>query len=433
MSRIDDIKNLIEKHHRNLQKLKEQKAAFGLHTPPYILIEIEDAEAKIRHLEVQLSEQQIELDESSDGPQTTKSRKARPFSSILVQTQIILVAVVTIFAAGILAIVFGNIQVRRTPTLATEFATPTDITVAFQNDIERPRIKICLTDSNGNMKDGQVNISSIPSEIEISISTNGGCVDIESFQKGVSGLLVVTTNGFQTYEEQINIVEDDVIQIELENAPTSSPIDTPTPRLPEAIVIAADGINLRSGPGTQHEIIALLPNNTRVDVLRRVVGKNDWIKVRADLASDETIEGYVSTEAASIKINVNLENIPLIYEYGPRLLEPLPFESRVLNYPTGETIRFAWEDYPLKDNQYYSLVVVRDDVTDEQACIHVQTKEPETFLALDCPPGAYHWSVGIAANLSAGSNLEWREDLEFSQRSPFGIDVAHPSDDSKNN
>lgn len=55
MSDKDDVKALILKHNRVLQKLKEQQASFGLHTPPYILVEIDDTEVKILELETELA------------------------------------------------------------------------------------------------------------------------------------------------------------------------------------------------------------------------------------------------------------------------------------------------------------------------------------------------------------------------------------------
>jgi tetratricopeptide (TPR) repeat protein len=56
VSRRDDTKRLIGIHYRYLQKLKEQKATLGIHTPPNILIEIEDKEAEIESLQVALGE-----------------------------------------------------------------------------------------------------------------------------------------------------------------------------------------------------------------------------------------------------------------------------------------------------------------------------------------------------------------------------------------
>jgi hypothetical protein len=55
MSDQDNIKKLIEIHQRRLQKLKEQQGQFGVHTPPYITTEIEDAEAEIERLRKELA------------------------------------------------------------------------------------------------------------------------------------------------------------------------------------------------------------------------------------------------------------------------------------------------------------------------------------------------------------------------------------------
>ena len=49
----DDLQNLIYHQQRRLQKLQEQQAKMGLHTPPYILIEIEDTEQEITRLQGQ--------------------------------------------------------------------------------------------------------------------------------------------------------------------------------------------------------------------------------------------------------------------------------------------------------------------------------------------------------------------------------------------
>jgi hypothetical protein len=43
----NDTRSLLSYHSRRLQKLKEQKACMGINTPPEVLIEIEDIEAKI--------------------------------------------------------------------------------------------------------------------------------------------------------------------------------------------------------------------------------------------------------------------------------------------------------------------------------------------------------------------------------------------------
>lgn len=54
MSRKDDIKKLMVNHERRLQRLKEQQASLGVHTPPHILNEIEDIITAIEELQTDL-------------------------------------------------------------------------------------------------------------------------------------------------------------------------------------------------------------------------------------------------------------------------------------------------------------------------------------------------------------------------------------------
>lgn len=83
MSRLDDLKKLLGEHERHLQKLREQEAKLGVHTPPYILTEIEDREAALETLQAELAAlEQIDIDlapppAASAGP-STLSRAGHP-------------------------------------------------------------------------------------------------------------------------------------------------------------------------------------------------------------------------------------------------------------------------------------------------------------------------------------------------------------------
>ena len=70
MSRQDDLRRLISKHQRHLQKLKEQQASFGLHTPAYMLTEIEDTEAEIENLQAQLVDLEGRVEETEINAQS---------------------------------------------------------------------------------------------------------------------------------------------------------------------------------------------------------------------------------------------------------------------------------------------------------------------------------------------------------------------------
>jgi hypothetical protein len=57
MSRQDDLKKLIAEHSRHLQILKEQEAEYGLlNVPTHIVTQIQDREAEIEKLRVELAE-----------------------------------------------------------------------------------------------------------------------------------------------------------------------------------------------------------------------------------------------------------------------------------------------------------------------------------------------------------------------------------------
>lgn len=233
--------------------------------------------------------------------------------------------------------------------------------------------------------------------------------------------------------------------------PTLTPTPSATPSIPSnAVVTAANGIELLCGPGTKpnstdkYDLITIVPQGTALDVLRRVFGKDDWIKVgvkrdsidivnvncpgRTSIFSEsgDRVEGWVPLGV--IKINVEkLSNAPPMYEFGPHLLNPEPFAQRALD----ETVTFTWQDYgPLAEHQIYSLLLVRDDLPDEQSCYHWQTTVPEISFKpkdYDCTPGDYHWRVGLATDLSKGVGDEriWQDDSEFDERSPIGIGQPH--------
>ncbi|MCL4295188.1 MAG: hypothetical protein KJ077_05650 [Anaerolineae bacterium] len=203
-----------------------------------------------------------------------------------------------------------------------------------------------------------------------------------------------------------------------------------------------NGLELLCGPGTRYDLITVIPQGTPLEILRRVIGKDDWIKVgvkrdSVDIAnvncsgrtsifseSGDNVEGWVPLGA--IQVNVDLTNISPMYEFGPHLLVPEPFASRAFD----ESVTFTWQDYgPLAENQIYSLLLVRDDLSDDQSCYHWQTDVPEISFKpedFDCTAGDYHWRVGLATNLDPqGAEPVWRDDSEFDERNPIGIGTIH--------
>jgi uncharacterized protein YraI len=206
---------------------------------------------------------------------------------------------------------------------------------------------------------------------------------------------------------------------------------------PRAVVVAENGLNLRSGPGINYDVISYLSTDTVLEIWGRDASKR-WIQVSP---VDSLTTGWVS--ANYVAIETNLTSIPVVevpplpspsptytptsaveykYESGPRLFEPRPFAS----VPIGEAVRFSWEEFPLDEYEYYSIRVLRDDFAPENACIHFQTRDPEVILELNCPAGAYTWSVAIALDLSEGNRLEWQENSRKNELNPLGIGMPHP-------
>ncbi len=216
---------------------------------------------------------------------------------------------------------------------------------------------------------------------------------------------------------------------------------------PEAVVISANGLELRDGPGTDdsYHPITTLPKGTALTVLRPVVNKPDWIKVLANLESTRIVTGYVITAPESIQINVDLADIPPIFEYGPHLIDPKPFEQRANDH----FITFKWENKGLQEGQCYSLIIYRTDLSPGEACFHYQYEEmPGEEAVVDvspikhsCTPGEYYWGVGIATpklDTSVGpcegvpwGAENWRDDSERDERNIIGLSVVprdKPSD-----
>jgi hypothetical protein len=81
MARRDDLQKLIQTHQRRLQKLKEQQAVQGINVEPHIVIEIEDIEAELDKLQVELAGlpgEELEL----PAPAEDNRRRSRRLRSI---------------------------------------------------------------------------------------------------------------------------------------------------------------------------------------------------------------------------------------------------------------------------------------------------------------------------------------------------------------
>ena len=233
-------------------------------------------------------------------------------------------------------------------------------------------------------------------------------------------------------------VDLDIIPVKDDEPPLLPATAVPTPDDPEApeAVVAGGIVPLRSGPGDSYDPILTLPDGTALVVLRRVYNKDNWIKVAVNPGSLERIEGYVNIASGLIRLNVPLGDIPLIYEFGPKLYEP---KQGTVYSPEDIVWWFTWERFDLKPDQYYSFRLIPDFGLEAIPCIHTQIQNPggqtqninpEVHINPadhNCQRGAYYWTVVIASDLSGGNKSKWREDSEFNHKNYFGIGMPHPN------
>ncbi len=90
--------------------------------------------------------------------------------------------------------------------------------------------------------------------------------------------------------------------------PTATPV-TPTPTVPgKPSLTTLTDLNVRAGPGTNYDLLGLLPANVTVEV----IGRNDngeWWQIRFNPASDGI--GWVSADPA-FSTTSNVNNVPLV-------------------------------------------------------------------------------------------------------------------------
>jgi hypothetical protein len=82
---------------------------------------------------------------------------------------------------------------------------------------------------------------------------------------------------------------------------------TPTPA-PDAAVVSAYGLNLRSGPGIDYDLVGSLRNGEALNIQGRTIN-NRWIKI---ISVNRGIQGWVSALPEYVQINVDWIDIPVV-------------------------------------------------------------------------------------------------------------------------
>jgi uncharacterized protein YraI len=318
--------------------------------------------------------------------------------------------------------------------------TPSPSTATFTPVPPTPTPEAVVVAVNGlNLRSGPGTIYNVIGSLK-----KGDILDIQGRNAAGDWIQVVPAGSNE--EGWVSAKPQYVEIMDLDTFPVVEAPNLPSPAIsPDAVVMAPGSVVLlRSYPGDDYGVIHTLPDGTALQVLRRVYNKDNWIKVAVNPGSEERIEGYVTTASGLIKVNVDLNDVPPIYEFGPTLLKPEPSVQRALEEP----ITFKWQDYGvLEEHQYYSLILYRDDLSEKDACYHDQYKVPEALIKPEdydgCTPGVYYWGVGIATKilgedgkpmLGEDGRLIWRDDSERDHRRVIGLSVpppeSHAGDDS---
>lgn len=204
---------------------------------------------------------------------------------------------------------------------------------------------------------------------------------------------------------------------------------TPVPGGPTAIVTAPDGVNIRSGPGTEYDIIGIMPQNTQAPIVGRSADGQWWV---LNIPAAPNSQGWVS---ASYVRAENADNAPVILPPGapaptatPTPVPPVEtpvvtilFDADSKNINEGDctTLRWkvenvrevyvypvgaAWEDYPQAgagseevcpaSTTVYEMRVVLQDNTVQLSQVTVEVKAGN-------PLAVTSWSL-VSMNVNQG-------------------------------
>jgi len=145
------------------------------------------------------------------------------------------------------------------------------------------------------------------------------------------------------------IVSTVPIPVEPTDAP-EQPIPTPEPGDPTGVVIAPDGVNVRTGPGTAYQVIGMVPFGTSGEIIGKSAD-GAWWAALAPNAPNGT--GWVS---ASFVEGTDVDDVPVLPA------PPLPTATAV---PTPEPSIAFWADSTVIDQG--QCTTLRWDVQNIQA------------------------------------------------------------------
>lgn len=190
---------------------------------------------------------------------------------------------------------------------------------------------------------------------------------------------------------------------------TSIPTETPTTiPISDAVVIASNGLNLRSGPGTDYDIIDFLKKDDTLSIQGRIAD-NGWIQVVSD---NRSVSGWVSASSELVQINLNLNDVSIIspsptpiptatptFTVTPAFVSssyppPIPIkpDNGSGSYGTFPPLTWTW-DGELADDEYFEVRIWHESITDYHPALGWVKEPPFDFNISQERPGKYYWTV----------------------------------------
>ncbi|MCB9104543.1 MAG: SH3 domain-containing protein [Anaerolineales bacterium] len=200
---------------------------------------------------------------------------------------------------------------------------------------------------------------------------------------------------------------------------TDAPIPTSTAPIiptPDAVVIASNGLNLRSGPGTDYDIVNFLKKGDSLSIQGRTEDSG-WIQVRAD---NRTASGWVSASSQYIQFNTDKNNILIVAPPTPPIstitlaptATPIPTSTSYSvpiptapdngsgSYGTFPPLTWTW-DGTLADDEYFEVRIWHESITDYHPALGWVKVPPFDFNISQERSGKYFWTVTVVKGQNA--------------------------------
>lgn len=116
-------------------------------------------------------------------------------------------------------------------------------------------------------------------------------------------------------------------------------VPAPAPGAPAVTVTAADGVNVRSGPGTDYDVVGLMPYGTQAPVVGRSQDGGWWV---VSVPVTRNNQGWVAAEYVEA---ANAQDVPVIMPPGdvPQPGPVIAFSAEPTTIQSGQCTTLQWQ------------------------------------------------------------------------------------------